>query len=70
MPSVKFMLRCKNKLMRAGRLEQAAALAVNIGAAIKQFNSTELSRADVIADPRSLWAKVRQQNGPMLEGRW
>ena len=54
MPSVKFMLRCKNKLMRAGRLEQAAALAVKIRAAIKQFNSAELSRVDVIADLRSL----------------
>ena len=62
-PSVKYMLRCKNKLMRAGRLEQSAALAVKIGAAIKQFNSAELCRVDVIADPRSMWAKVRQLTG-------
>jgi len=52
-PPVKFMLRCKNKLMCAGRLEQAAVL----------FNSAELFRVDVIADPRSTWGKVRQLTG-------
>ena len=28
-----------------------------------QFNSAELSCVDVIADPRSLWAKARQLTG-------
>ena len=62
-PSVKFMLRCKNRLMRAGKQEQAAALALKIGADIKQFTSAELCHVDVIADPRSMWAKVRQLTG-------
>jgi hypothetical protein len=34
-PSVKYMLQCKNRLMRAGKLEQAAALGLKIGGAIK-----------------------------------
>ena len=62
-PSVKYMLRCKNRLMRAGNLEQAAALALKIVGAIKQFTSAELCQVDVIADPRSMWVKVRQLTG-------
>ena len=43
-PAVKHMLRRKNKLMRANRIEEANALACKIGIAIKQFNTAELSR--------------------------
>ena len=46
-PVVKYMLRQKNKLMRAGRVERAAALAVKIGDAIKSYNTAELSRCAV-----------------------
>jgi gmma-aminobutyric acid receptor subunit gamma/cGMP-dependent protein kinase 2 len=63
MPAVKYMLRKKNKWMRAGKIEQATALAAKIGVAIKQFNSAELSRVDVLADPINMWAKVRQLTG-------
>ena len=49
--------------MRSGQLEKAAALADKIGIAIKNHNSAELSRVDVLADPRSMWAKVRQLTG-------
>jgi hypothetical protein len=45
------MLRRKNQLMRKGREEEAAALAVKIGDAIKKYTSAELSRADVLSDP-------------------
>jgi predicted DNA-binding helix-hairpin-helix protein len=62
-PSVKCMMRQKNKLMRSGRIEQAAALATKIGEAIKNFISADLSRADVIADPNTTWAQVRQLTG-------
>jgi hypothetical protein len=62
-PSIRCMLRKKNKLMRAGRVEQATALAIKIGNSIKNFNSAELSRVDVVADPKSMWAKVRQLTG-------
>jgi len=37
-PFAKFKLRCKNKLMSAGILEQAAALTGKLGAVIKKFN--------------------------------
>ena len=56
-------MRRKNALMRAGRVERAAALAVKIGDAIKRHNSAELSRVDVLSDPRNMWAKVRQLTG-------
>ena len=46
-PAVKCMLRRKNQLMRSGRVEAAAALAVKIGIAIKLYTSAELSRIDV-----------------------
>jgi len=49
--------------MRSGRIEAAAAIAVKIGNAIRQFNSTELCRVDVIADAKIMWTKVRQLTG-------
>lgn len=62
-PAVKFMLRRKNQLMRSGRVEEASALAIKIGASIRKFNSAELSRVDVLSEPRGMWAKVRQLTG-------
>ena len=61
--AVKSMMRQKNKLMRSGQTEKAAALAVKIGTAIKRYNSAELSRPDALASSANLWAKVRQLNG-------
>ena len=46
--------------MRSGKVEQATALAGKIGYAIKNYNKAELSRLDVLVDPRNMWAKVRQ----------
>ena len=46
--AVKSMLRRKNKLMRSGHVEKAAALAIKIGIAIKRYNSAELSRPDAL----------------------
>ena len=50
-------------MMRSGRIEQANALAAKIGEFIKNFNSAELSRADVIADSKAMWAKVKLLTG-------
>ena len=61
--AVKSMLRRKNLLMRSGRLEAAAAIAAKISDAIKQYNSAELCRIDVLADARTMWTKVRQLTG-------
>ena len=50
--------------MRLGRCEEAAAaLAVKISAAIKNFNSAELCRIDVLSNPCDMWSKVRQLTG-------
>ncbi|HSN24566.1 MAG TPA: reverse transcriptase family protein, partial [Methylomicrobium sp.] len=62
-PALKYMLRRKNQLMRSNRVEEASALAVKIGEAIRKHNSAELSRVDILSDPRSMWAKVRQLTG-------
>jgi len=62
-PTVKSMLRRRNVLTRAGNVEQAAAFTVKIGVAIKQHNSAELSRVDVLSDPHNMWSKVRQLTG-------
>jgi len=61
--AVKSMLRQKNKLMRSGHTEKAAALATKIGIAIKRYNSAELSRPDALTSTTKLWAKVRQLTG-------
>jgi hypothetical protein len=55
------MLRRKNHLMKAGRTEEAAALAVKIGAAIKSHNSAELCKVEMLSESRSVW--VRQLTG-------
>ena len=53
-PGVKHMLRRKNHLMRSNRVEEAAALAVEIGLAIKNYISAELRRVDVLSDSRGM----------------
>jgi len=62
-PAVKYMLRWKNQLMRSNRVEEASAMAVKIGEAIRKHNSAELSRVDILSDPKSMWARVRQLTG-------
>ena len=49
--------------MRSGRVEEAVALAVKIGDAIKKYTSAELNRVDVLSEPRGMWATVRQLTG-------
>ena len=67
-PSIKCMLRRKIKLMRSVRVEKVAALAAKIGESIKNFNSVQLSRADVLSDPAVMWEKVRQLTGRSKNG--
>ena len=59
-PNVKSMLRRKNRLMRSGHVEKAAALATKIGRAIRNYNTAELSRVDVLSDASNMWAKPRR----------
>ena len=63
-PSTKCMLWQKNKLMRAGRVEQAAVLAVKTGEPIKMHNNADLTWVAVLSDPKSMWTKVRQLTCP------
>ena len=57
------MLRRKNKLMRAGRVEEAGALSARIGKAIQRRCKTQLSRYDGKTDAASMWAAVRRLTG-------
>ena len=38
-------------------------MAVKIDEATRRHNSAELSRVDILSDPKSMWAKVRQLTG-------
>jgi hypothetical protein len=57
-PELKYMLRCKNRLMRAGRVDEAGALAVRVKDAIVAANAIELKTIDVRHGVKELWDKV------------
>jgi hypothetical protein len=62
-PAIKTMLRRKNKLMRAGRVEEAGALSARIGQAIQRRCGSQPSRCSRRADTGSIWAAVRRLIG-------
>jgi len=62
-PRIKAMLRRKNKLMRAGRIEEADTLSVRIGQAIQNCCRMKLSRYNGKTDASSMWAAVRRLTG-------
>ena len=55
---IKFMLRNKNKLMSAGRVEEANALAIKVKDAITKANAVELKNIDVRHGLKDLWDKL------------
>ena len=57
-PELKYTLKCKNRLMRAGRVEEAGALAVRISKEIVAANTIELKNIDVRNGVKELWDKV------------
>jgi len=57
------MLRQKNKLVRSGRVEKAAALASKIGHGIKNYTIAEFSRVQSMSSAKSVWMKVHQLTG-------
>jgi Reverse transcriptase (RNA-dependent DNA polymerase) len=59
-PDIKAKLRQKNKLMRAGRVEEANVLAARIGTDIVRCNTAQFRCADADVDARDMWDKVRQ----------
>ena len=62
-PSIKAKLRSENRMMRAGRIEKANALAVQIGKEITYRNKSRLSGLSHKTDAKSVWKAVRQVTG-------
>ena len=62
-PEIKYKLRRKNRLMRAGRVEEAGALAVRIGKDMTQHGKTRLCKIGGKVDAKEMWAAVRQLTG-------
>jgi len=59
-PPVKAMLRRKNRLMRAGRTDEADALTGRIRAVITRNSSKWLRKVDTTKSPKHAWMKVRE----------
>ena len=57
------MLRRKNKLMRAGRIEEAGSLAERIGKDITRHGKSRLGKMNGKTKSKDLWAAVRQVTG-------
>ena len=59
-PTVKAMLRRKNRLMRAGRTEEANAIACRVRAIITRSSSRWLRKVDTRKSSKDAWTKVRE----------
>jgi len=59
-PDIKAQLRRKNRLMRAGRIEEADSLATRIGATIRRRNLLKLRNTDMRTSSKEVWDKLRQ----------
>ena len=57
------MLRRKNRLMRAGRVEEADALSARIGREIQSRSRSRLAKIDGRTDSKRMWTVVRQLTG-------
>lgn len=62
-PAMKAKLRRKNRLMRAGRIEKADALAKQIGKDIANRNKQRLRRINPKTCSKDMWAAVRSLTG-------
>jgi hypothetical protein len=62
-PEIKAKLRRKNRLMRAGRVEEAGALARQIGRDIMRRSKRQLEQIDIKSNTKDLWKVVRQLTG-------
>ena len=60
---IKSKLRRKNRLMRAGRIDEASALAERIGKDIVRHNKTRLCHINKKTNSKDLWTAVRQLTG-------
>jgi len=62
-PYIRSLLRKKNRLMRAGRVEKAGAIARRVGKEITKRNRTRLQKYNGRTDGKDMWAAVRQFTG-------
>jgi len=62
-PYIKSLLRKKNRLMHAGRVEKAGAIACRIRKEIFKGNRTRLQKYNGRVDAKEMWAAVRQLTG-------
>jgi len=62
-PDIKAMLRRKNRLMRAGRVEEAGALTERIGKAVTRRSKKRLCRIDRQHGAKAMWEALRQMTG-------
>jgi len=66
-PGIKAKLRRKNRLMRAGRVEEATALAERIGKDMARRSKARLNRINGRTDAKQMWTAVRQLTGRRQE---
>ena len=59
-PAIKHMLRRKNRLMRAERVEEAGAIAKRVRTVLTQKNSASLNNCDTRMRCKETWEKVRE----------
>src|SRR6218665_3265785 len=57
-PEIKYLLRRKNRLMRAGRVEEASAFADRVRKCIQRVTGAQLRDLDLRGDPKDLWTRV------------
>src|SRR6218665_457954 len=57
-PEIKYLLRRKNRLMRAGRVEEASAFADRVRKCIQRVTGAQLRDLDLRRDPKDLWTRV------------
>jgi Reverse transcriptase (RNA-dependent DNA polymerase)/Endonuclease/Exonuclease/phosphatase family len=62
-PEIKAKLRRKNRLMRAGRVEEAGALAERIGRDMKKYGKTRFRKIGGKTDAKDMWEAVRKLTG-------
>jgi hypothetical protein len=62
-PEIKAKLQRKNRLMRAGRVEEAGALAERIGKDLERHSKNRLKTINGKTDVKNMWAAVRQLTG-------
>ena len=55
---IKALLRRKDRMMRAGRVEEAGALSERVRTLITRRSSKWLSNIDIRKNPKDVWSKV------------